>query len=348
VAKVPDVKRIVMVNIGGQIGGNMETVAQRIVNNEMDASLDMRDALIDSIIKKNPKVTSHTADKAPHGYLDWWPNSLWMNHQAEPYNDVRVRKALALAVNRDQIDEVVYSGAKISTVYPFPLYPGLAAFANSDGMKANIQKYNPRKFDLTESGKLMTEAGWAKNAKGLWEKGGKTLDATVKGFEGIHSDIVPVVVEQLKKAGFDAKIDFGPEAYNDMAAGKPGLYMFGHGASLKDPYAVLFLFTKKPSGNSAGANNFSRYNNPEFDKIVAQMGPMDASDPKFTQLAAQAFDIYYKDVIDIPLIQWLHRIPYNQTYWTNWPTAANLGPGVNGAFWAHTGALVVANLKAAS
>ena len=94
---------------------------------------------------------------------------MWMNHQAEPYNDVRVRKALALAVNRDQIDEVVYSGAKISTVYPFPLYPGLAAFANSDGMKANIQKYNPRKFDVTESGKLMTEAGWAKNAKGLWE-----------------------------------------------------------------------------------------------------------------------------------------------------------------------------------
>ena len=35
--KTPDVKRIVMVNLGGQIGQNMDLVAQRIVNNEMDS-----------------------------------------------------------------------------------------------------------------------------------------------------------------------------------------------------------------------------------------------------------------------------------------------------------------------
>ncbi len=39
---------------------------------------------------------------------------------------------------------------------------------------------------------------------------------------------------------------------------------------------------------------------------------------------SQAMEIYWSDTIDIPIIQWLHRIPYNQTYWTNWPTAANL------------------------
>ena len=50
---------------------------------------------------------------------------------------------------------------------------------------------------------------------------------------------------------------------------------------------------------------------------------------------------------DIPLIQWLHRIAYNQTYWTNWPTEDNLGSGTNGAFWAHTGMLVVTNLEKA-
>ena len=32
----PAVKRVVMVNLGGQIGQNMDTVAQRLVNNEMD------------------------------------------------------------------------------------------------------------------------------------------------------------------------------------------------------------------------------------------------------------------------------------------------------------------------
>ena len=57
------------------------------------------------------------------------------------------------------------------------------------------------------------------------------------GFEGIHSDIVPVLVEMLRAGGFDASINFGTDAYTNMADGKPGLYMFGHGASTVDPYA---------------------------------------------------------------------------------------------------------------
>jgi hypothetical protein len=56
---------------------------------------------------------------------------------------------------------------------------------------------------------------------------------------------------------------------------------------------------------------------------------------------------YWKDTIDIPAVQFLHRIPYNQTYWTNWPTEANPANGFNGAFWHHTGPVVVVNLKAA-
>jgi ABC-type transport system substrate-binding protein len=344
-APVPDVKRVIMVNIGGQVGAGMESVAQRIVNNEMDTALDMRNALIKSTLEQNPNVTTHTGKEPPHGYLDWWPNSLWVNHELEPFNDARVRRAISLAVNRDQLDEVVYEGAKVTTVFPFPLYPQLQKFA--DTTKELQDKYQPRKFDLEESARLMTEAGFTKNADGLWEKDGKTVPATIHGFEGIHSDIVPILVEQLKAAGFDAGINFGPDAYTSMAEGKPGLYMFGHGASLVDPYAVLFLFTKKPSGTTAGANNFSRYNNPEFDKIVEEMGPLPADDPKFQELALQAMEIYWKDQIDIPVIQWLHRIPYNQTYWTNWPTADNPALGFNGAFWHHTAPLVITQLKAA-
>ena len=46
----------------------------------------------------------------------------------------------------------------------------------------------------------------------------------------------------LKNAGFDGDINFGTDAYQNMADGKPGMYMFGHGASLKNPYAALELF----------------------------------------------------------------------------------------------------------
>jgi ABC-type transport system substrate-binding protein len=310
----------------------------------------MRSSVIGNILSQNDKVTSHTGNESPYGYLDWWPNSLWMNTQLEPWNDVRVRRAVSLAIDRATIDEVLYEGVQISSIYPFPLYPGLQKFADSPAVKELEAKYEPRKFDLEASAALMTEAGFTKNADELWEKDGKTIDGTIHGFEGIHSDIVPILVEMLRTAGFDAAIDFSTEAYNNMANGAPGFYMFGHGASLKDPYAAFELFHSRYSaalGSTAGSNRFSRYTNPEFDALLDEMAPLGEDNPKFQENAAKLLEIYWRDQIDVPIIQWLHRIPYNQTYWTNWPTTANLADGTNGAFWAHTGMLVVTGLKAA-
>jgi peptide/nickel transport system substrate-binding protein len=346
--QVPAVKRVVMVNLGGQVGQNMDTVAQRIVNNEMDSSLDMRAQVIGNILAKNKDVTSWTGNESPYGYLDWWPNSLWMNTQIAPYNDPKVRRAISLAINRDQINEVLYEGAKIATIYPFPLYPGLQKFVDSPEVKALEAKYQPGKFDPDESAKLMTEAGFKKNGDGLWEKDGKTVNGTIQGFEGIHSDIVPVLVEMLKNAGFDASVNFGTDAYQNMADGVPGFYMFGHGASLQDPYAAFELFHGRYSANigtSAGNNRFSRYKNPEYDAILDDAAPLGSDDPKFKADMVKALEIYWRDQIDVPIIQWLHRIPYNNTYWTNWPSSKNLAMGTNGAFWAHTGMLVIASLK---
>jgi ABC-type transport system substrate-binding protein len=347
IAAKPAVERIVMTNIPSDMG----TVAQRVVNNEFDSALDFRNDIIENILKQNPKVTTHTGNDQPHGYLDWWPNSLWMNTQIEPYNDPKVRKAINFMIDRDKIDEVVYAGAKVTNVYPFPLYPGLQKFADSPEVKAAEEKIQPRKFDAEAGGKLLEEAGFKKNADGLYEKDGKTITGTIFGFEGIHADIVPVLVEMLRAGGIDSAPGFVPEAYQNMADGKPGFYMFGHGASLLDPYAAFELFHSRFSaeiGTGAGNNRFSRYKNPEFDKLLDEIAPLPASDPKFQANAAKLMEIYWTEVIDVPVIQWLHRIAYNQTNWVNWPTRDNVGPGCNGAFWAHTGHLVVTNLKPAA
>ncbi len=337
---LPAAERVIFLKLG-----TMEAAAQRVVNNECDSCLDLRTELIKNTVKNNPKVTTHTGDKAPFGYLDWWPNSLWVNHDAEPFNDVKVRRAVSLAIDRPKLNEVLFDGAEVATIYPFPLYPGLQAFADSAGVKGLVDKYQPGKYDLEESAKLMTEAGFAKNGD-LWEKDGKAVPAAISGFESIHADIVPVLVEMLRAGGFDASIDFSNDSYNNMANGKPGLYMFGHGAALVDPFAVFELWSFPATGTTAGNNNFSRYKDPEFLKVVEEMGPLAADNPKFQELAIKAMDKYYADVIDIPVIQWLHRIPYNQTNWTNYPTAEN--PYLNGAYWHHTFPLMMVALKPAA
>ena len=169
------------------------------------------------------------------------------------------------------------------------------------------------------------------------------------GFAAFEGDIAPLLEEMLKVGGFDASVYFGADAYQRMRDGQPGLCLYGHGASLTDPYATLDMYHSRysrPASQPTVDGDWSRYANPVYDQLLDDMAPRSWDDPIFQADAAKALEIYWKDQIDIPVIQWLHRIPYNQTYWTNWPTKTNPAGGTIAAFWAHTGMLVITQLKA--
>ncbi len=339
--KVPDIQRVLYIPIV-----DMNNAAQRVVNNEVDSTLDLRASVIRSTVQQNPKITTHTGTEEPLGYRDWWPNSLWCNTQLDPYSDPNVRWAVNNCIDRDTIDKVVYLGAKISTIVPYPQYPALNKYL--DGAQPIADKLGVRTFDLAKSKERMTSAGYKQDSDGFWlGKDGKRIGGTIMGYESIHADIVPVLVEMLRKGGFESAIDFSNNVATEMADGVPGFYMFGHGASVIDPYATLLLYhskNAKPLGTTAGNNAYARYKNPEFDKLVDAIGLLAPGDPKIVDLFNQAITIYWTDMIDIPIIQWLHRIPYNQTYWTNYPTQDN--PYLNGGFWHWTFPLMVLALKA--
>ncbi|MEP7357097.1 MAG: ABC transporter substrate-binding protein, partial [Anaerolineales bacterium] len=193
------------------------------------------------------------------------------------------------------------------------------------------------------------EAGFSLNADKLWAKDGQPVIATIGGF-GATGDIESVLATMLRKAGFDTSVDLSNAASNNILNGGPGLYLWGQGASLTDPYATFELFHSRhsrPPGTPVTDFAFSRYNNPVYDQIIDAMAVLPADDPQFKALAVQAMEIYWRDVIDIPVIQWVHRIPLNQTYWTNWPTQDNLAMGTNPALWHFTAMLVIVNLKPA-
>ena len=339
--KMPDVQRVIYIPLT-----DVNNAAQRIVNNEVDGMTAGAPAIIRSVVQQNPKVTTHTGTDEPLGYIDWWPNSLWVNTQLAPYSDPNVRWAMNYAIDRDTIDKVVYFGAKIASIFPYPQYPALKKYL--DGAQPIADKLGVRTFDLAKTAEKMQAAGFTKDGEGFWVgKDGKRVNATIHGYEFIHADIVTPLVEMLRKGGFEAAINFGNDAGQIMTDGGPGLYMFGHGASVIDPYATLLLYHSKnasPLGKPAAGGAFSRYMNPEFDKLVDAMAPLAPGDPKIVDLFNQAITIYWTDMLDIPIIQFLHRNAYNQTYWTNWATQDN--PYLNGAFWHWTFPILVANLKA--
>jgi peptide/nickel transport system substrate-binding protein len=56
-------------------------------------------------------------------------------------------------------------------------------------------------------------------------------------------------------------------------------------------------------------------------------------------------EIWLPELPDIQLVQNIHRIPWNTTYWKNWPTEPH--PYVNGAHWHLTFPMVLWRLQAA-
>ncbi|MDQ3654321.1 MAG: hypothetical protein M3457_04485, partial [Chloroflexota bacterium] len=82
-----------------------------------------------------------------------------------------------------------------------------------------------------------------------------------------------------------------------------------------------------------------RWVNEEYDAIVDEMNLTAEDDPNLTALFGEAMGIWIPALPDIPLVQWFHRIPNNETYWTNYPSAEN--PYINSAYWHRTAPLWV-------
>jgi peptide/nickel transport system substrate-binding protein len=150
----------------------------------------------------------------------------------------------------------------------------------------------------------------------------------------------------LEKAGFDADFRQTSDTYTRLTQGTSKAYMQGHGGSVRDPYFTLRLYHSRfvqPTGTFA--EHFWRWQNKPFDALIDEMGRIAPDDPKLVGLFHEAMDIWLAELPSIPIVQWYHRIPHNETYWTNWPTAEN--PYINSAYWHRTWLLVLLELEPA-
>ena len=66
-------------------------------------------------------------------------------------------------------------------------------------------------------------------------------------------------------------------------------------------------------------------------------------DPGVRPLVDQALTIWLTEQVAAPISQYYHRIPFNTTYWKNWPNAQN--PYINPTFWHNTGTLLLQGLQ---
>jgi peptide/nickel transport system substrate-binding protein len=317
-------------------------IAQQLIANEIDCSLDLRPLTMETILIQNPSIITHTFSEKPYGYVDWWPTSLYVNNELDPFSDPDVRWALSSFINREQIIEVALAGAGSTYPLPLPSYPGLAPFVES--VEDLLAEYPTLEHNPEKGTALLEGKGWAKNGDGLWEKDGQTIDLDINSF-AVMADIGPVVAEQLRQQGINATFAMPPDFFDRFQQGEYRGALFGHGGSVSaDPYFTLRLYQSVTEAVPGGHQvNFSLWHNEEFDKIVDEMAVTPPEDQEaLMDQWRRAMEIWLPALPDIQIQEWYHRIPMNTTYWQGWPTRDD--PYVNGAFWHLTFQLVLNQL----
>ena len=333
--KLPEVKRLIYLTY-------MEETkrVQNLITNAIDTCLELRPANIVSVLEANPKITTWTGREPPYSYITWWPISLGFNALEQPWADPLIRRAINYAINRRQLIEVGWHNSGETSNLPIPNLPQMRPYF--EAAHDLVEKHRVNEFDPTLTAKLLKSKGYTR-INDFWTRNGETLKITIDIFSHFQ-DIAPVLIAQLKQAGFDASFRMTSDFNTRLRTGAAHAYLTGNFSSMRDPYFVLRQYQSRfvrPTNKPADMP--WRWTNSDYDKLIDLMGRTPNRAPEMLKIYRQAIDIWLRELPSIPIVQWPHRIPHNETYWTNWPSKDN--PYINSAYWSRTWMLVLLNLK---
>ncbi len=217
-------------------------------------------------------------------YLQGDEMSTWyigFNTQKAPFDDVKVRQAFALSIDRQKIVDVVLKDMMSVATGIMP--PGVPGYTST----VTAQAYDPDKAK-----QLLAESSYG-GASGLPQ-----ITITEVGAGATAGDDIQAMVEMWKEnLGVDVQIQQTEQAtfWQDLDKGQYQMFTAGWVMDYPDPEDVLdILFYSQSHQNS------SHYNNPDVDKLLVQARTEpDAS--KRLALYQQAEQIIVGDTPVIPL-----------------------------------------------
>jgi peptide/nickel transport system substrate-binding protein len=180
--------------------------------------------------------------------------ALHMNLSRAPFDDVRVRQAFNLAVDKDVLIDVLLLGE--GEPQYGPLSPGIA------GYWVGIEEIG-YKYDLEAARALLEDAGYTAGEDGMFSRDGAPLTVTLK-CESPRTQMCEVLQAQYQALGVDVQIEIiEPGGALGLAlADDYQLMTLGYSASESDILYRWFHTSRQ------GALNLSRAADPALDEIL--------------------------------------------------------------------------------
>jgi len=204
-----------------------------------------------------------------------------VNTTKKPYSDARVRKALALALDRDElIDNVLQAPSTPTLALVAPGY----VFGGADFTAAHAKYGFSSKADVEGARKLLAEAGYPDG------KGFPVLELSYYTNATVKKMVEAMQQMWEKNLGIKVKIKVQDWAiyYADIQALNYDVGAMGWGGDYLHPMTFLQLFTSNSTNNLVG------YKNPEYDDLIAKT--IVETDPaKAVELMHRAEDIFVRD-----------------------------------------------------
>lgn len=213
---------------------------------------------------------------------------MYLNHRREPWQDARVRQAIALAINREALVEAVMQGRATPAIGTFP-----SGVLECDQLRGHS-------LDTAKAKQLLAEAGYQdSDGDGIVEKDGQllTLDLLTYPQRPELTPMAETIQASLQTVGIkvNVRVTEGIDAALEQGDWDGGMY-FNNMTVTGDPYRSLLQFF-----TTGGSANFGGYSSPQVDGLTRQVGQA-ADRQTREQLACEASQAIIDEVAVVPLL----------------------------------------------
>jgi peptide/nickel transport system substrate-binding protein len=311
------------------------------VNGDIDWSPQYVPNIEKTFIAKDPKN---------RGY--WFPTvggtiQFTLNDTKAPFNDVNVRKALSMAIDRDQIAKIGQGG------YTKPSdCTGLSDISASWKDKSIVASCTWTKLDVDAANKLLDSSGYKKDANGnrLLKDGSPfTFSIIVNATSSDWVSDAQIITKNLAAVGVQAKVaaqDTNLLVQNLFTNNfDAAMAWSGVGATPYFYYRSQLSTERVNKDTNQATENFGRYNNPAAAALIAKFAAT-SNESEQRDLSDQLQAIFNKEAPAIPLFPSPVWGSYNAKYFTGWPSADNPYADLNPL--SSTAVIVLTTLKKAN